>query len=447
MPKKSFFKPKSPLIFIIFFAFLFILTLYFTLFNTPFHNSSTNDVLGSVRVEKNGNFGKVRIFMYDLPRKFTYGVVESYAKARGGVKEGEEGKYPGNQHMGEWHLFRDLNRVSDERGGSAVVRVMDPEKADLFYVPFFSSLSLVANPIRPGDPEGGRSVVDYSDEEMQEELVQWLEEQIYWKRNNGWDHVFICQDPNALYKVVDRVKNGILLVSDFGRLSRTQASLVKDVILPYAHRINTYNGEVGIEDRNTLLFFMGQRFRKEGGKVRDMLFKVLEKEKDVLVKHGTQSRESRREATRGMHTSKFCLHPAGDTPSACRLFDAIVSLCIPVIVSDYIELPFEDVIDYRKIAVFVDTKTAIKPGYLVLLLRKVKPDRILNFQKELRKVKRYFDYDDPDGTVNEIWRQVSLKLPLVKLMINRDNRLVLRNLPEPDCSCLCSNQSGIHTTL
>lgn len=117
-----------------------------------------------------------------------------------------------------------------------------------------------------------------------------------------------------------------------------------------------------------------------------MLFQILENEEGVTIKHGAQSRESRRAASQGMHTSKFCLHPAGDTPSACRLFDAIVSLCVPVIVSDYVELPFEDVIDYRKIAVFVDTNSAVKPGYLSKLLRRVSTERILEFQQELKKV-------------------------------------------------------------
>ncbi|CAI0392693.1 unnamed protein product [Linum tenue] len=87
-----------------------------------------------------------------------------------------------------------------------------------------------------------------------------------------------------------------------------------------------------------------------------------------------------------MHTSKFCLNPAGDTPSACRLFDAIVSLCVPVIVSDSIELPFEDVIDYKKIAIFVGTKASLRPGYLASLLRGVSTERILEFQKELKQV-------------------------------------------------------------
>ncbi|EHA8592486.1 putative arabinosyltransferase ARAD1 [Cocos nucifera] len=146
-------------------------------------------------------------------------------------------------------------------------------------------------------------------------------------------------------------------------------------------------------------------------------------------------------ATQGMHSSKFCLHPAGDTPSACRLFDAIVSLCVPVIVSDYIELPFEDVIDYRKIAIFVDTRSAVKPGYLTKMLRKVSKDKILQYQRELKMVKRFFEYEDPDGTVNEIWRQVSSKLPLIKLMINRDRRLVKRGPHDLDCSCICSGQN------
>lgn len=117
-----------------------------------------------------------------------------------------------------------------------------------------------------------------------------------------------------------------------------------------------------------------------------MLFQLLEKEKDVVIKHGAQSRESRRIASQGMHTSKFCLHPAGDTPSACRLFDAVVSLCVPVIISDYIELPFEDIIDYRKVAVFVDSNSAVKPGYLVKLLRSIRAERILEYQQEMKKV-------------------------------------------------------------
>lgn len=344
--------------------------------------------------------------------------------------------------MAEWYLFSDLSRPQSERAASPVARVADPEEADLFFVPFFSSLSLIVNPVRPPGSGAGSEKPVYSDEENQEALVEWLEGQEYWKRSKGRDHVIVASDPNALYRVIDRVKNCVLLVSDFGRLRPDQGSLVKDVVVPYSHRIRTYEGDVGIGGRNTLLFFMGNRYRKEGGKIRDTLFQILEKEEDVIIKHGAQSRESRRAASQGMHTSKFCLHPAGDTPSACRLFDAIVSLCIPVIISDGIELPFEDTIDYKKIAVFVETTSAIKPGYLVSKLRAITPGGVLGYQKELKEVKRYFEYEDANGTVNEIWRQVSKKVPLIKLMINREKRLFGK---EEECSCICTNQTAVRT--
>ncbi|KAF5729206.1 Exostosin family protein isoform 1 [Tripterygium wilfordii] len=436
---------------------LFVIAIYvfFNTFLSPFAESSDTALphdyaqrLSVVKDTFSGKSSRVKVYMYDLPKTFTYGIIEHHAMARGSlnapVHDVSTLKYPGHQHMGEWYFFADLLRPEFERVGSPVVKVTDPEDADLFYVPVFSSLSLIVN---TGRTEGSSLFKGYSDEDMQDALVEWLESQQYWKRNSGWDHVIIAGDPNALYRVIDKVKNAVLLVSDFGRLRPDQGSLVKDVIMPYAHRINTYTGDLGVENRKTLLFFMGNRYRKEGGKIRDLLFKVLEKEEGVTIKHGTQSRENRRAASQGMHTSKFCLNPAGDTPSACRLFDSIVSLCIPVIVSDDIELPFEDVIDYKKIALFVETSDALKLGYLVKMLRSVTPEKILEFQKELREVNRYFEFGDPNGTVKEIWREVAQKLPNIKLMINREKRVVKRQLSEPDCSCLCTNKTGTISSL
>lgn len=122
------------------------------------------------------------------------------------------------------------------------------------------------NPVRAASAAGatGETVRPaYSDEETQEALVDWLEAQEYWKRNDGRDHVLVASDPNALFKVIDKIKNSVLLVCDFGRLRPDQGSLIKDLIVPYSHRVNTYTGQIGVENRNTLLFFMGNRYRKE----------------------------------------------------------------------------------------------------------------------------------------------------------------------------------------
>jgi hypothetical protein len=39
--------------------------------------------------------------------------------------------------------------------------------------------------------------------------------------------------------------------------------------------------------------------------------------------------------------SKFCLVPEGDVSTSLRLYEAIVARCVPVIVSDCMDLPFE----------------------------------------------------------------------------------------------------------
>ncbi|KAJ6374731.1 hypothetical protein OIU78_030250 [Salix suchowensis] len=100
-------------------------------------------------VKVTGNDKKVRVFMYDLPKKFTTGIIESHALARGS-SDLSKVSYPGHQHMGEWYMYLDLSRPDLDRVGSPVVKVNDPEEADLFYVPVFSSLSLIVNPARVG---------------------------------------------------------------------------------------------------------------------------------------------------------------------------------------------------------------------------------------------------------------------------------------------------------
>ena len=79
----------------------------------------------------------------------------------------------------------------------------------------------------------------------------------------------------ALFTILPRLRNAMLLLSDFGRVPPGTASLSKDVILPYVHRISTYTQEEEERDRakgvggpgngtrSTLLFFMGNRYRKD----------------------------------------------------------------------------------------------------------------------------------------------------------------------------------------
>lgn len=69
-----------------------------------------------------------------------------------------------------------------------------------------------------------------------------------------------------------------------------------------------------------------------------------------------------------MIRSVFCLSPAGDTPSSARLFDAIVSGCLPVIISDELELPFEGILDYRKVCTILRLTYLLKSFFDLLAL-------------------------------------------------------------------------------
>lgn len=127
-----------------------------------------------------------------------------------------------------------------------------------------------------------------------------------------------------------------------------------------------------------------------------------------------------------MRSSKFCLHPAGDTPSSCRLFDAIVSHCVPVIVSDRIELPFEDEIDYSEFSVFFSIKEAGQPGYMIDQLRQIPKERWIEMWQRLKSISHYYEFQYPpkkEDAVNMVWRQVKNKIPGVQLAVHRHRRL------------------------
>jgi hypothetical protein len=83
---------------------------------------------------------------------------------------------------------------------------------------------------------------------------------------------------------------------------------------------------------------------------------------------------------------------------------------VPVVVSDLLELPFEDVLDYTDFALFVPSQLAVQPGYLAELVRNMTRAEWEAKWKRLkevkhREVKRLFDLwsrpteSGPDGWI------------------------------------------------
>lgn len=251
-----------------------------------------------------------------------------------------------------------------------------------------------------------------------------------------------------MWHVKEEIAPAILLVVDFGgwfrldskssngnssdaMIHHTQVSLLKDVIVPYTHLLPRLL-LADNQERHTLLYFKGAKHRHRGGQVREKLWDLLVSESGVVMEEGFPNATGREQSIRGMRTSEFCLHPAGDTPTSCRLFDAIQSLCIPVIVSDNIVLPFEGTIDYSDFSVFVAVSDALTPNWLVTHLRSIPSKKRDEFRQKMSEVQPVFEYETgnpgsighipPDGAVNHIWEKVHQKLPAIKEAIVMNKR-------------------------
>ncbi|KAJ3678416.1 hypothetical protein LUZ60_002219 [Juncus effusus] len=257
-------------------------------------------------------------------------------------------------------MLNDLQKVKDPKG-AVVIRVYTSDEADVILVPFFASLSAE---IELGWGQKGkfmkRDEEKNSDYRRQREVVDRIKMSEAWRRSGRRDHVFVMSDPVAMWHVRREIAPAILLVEDFGGwyktdsnicrnedichnsniIQHTEVSLLKDVIVPYHHLIPTLR-LLDNRPRHTLLYFKGAKHRHRGGSVREKLWNMLANKTGVIMEEGSLNSTSIQDSVKGMRDSEFCLHPAGDTPTSCRLFDAIASLCIPIIVSDQIELPFE----------------------------------------------------------------------------------------------------------
>lgn len=116
--------------------------------------------------------------------------------------------------------------------------------------------------------------------------MEYLENSKYWQRSGGRDHVIPMTHPNAFRFLRQQLNASILVVVDFGRYPRDMASLSKDVVSPYVHVVDSFTDDDDdtkdpFEARTTLLYFRGNTVRKDEGKIRLRLEKLLAGNSDV----------------------------------------------------------------------------------------------------------------------------------------------------------------------
>ncbi|CAN8236170.1 unnamed protein product [Cochlearia groenlandica] len=385
----------------------------------------------------------IKVYVYEMPKKFTLDLLwlfhNTYRETSNATSNGSPVHRLIEQHSIDYWLWADLIAPESERRLKSVVRVHKQEDADFFYVPFFTTISFFL-------------LEKQQCKALYREALKWVTDQPAWKRSEGRDHIFPIHHPWSFKSVRKYVKNAIWLLPDMDSTGNWykpgQVSLEKDVILPYVPNVDNCVDKCLSENaptRTTLLFFRGRLKRNAGGKIRAKLGSELSGIKDVVITEGSAGEGGKFAAQSGMRRSLFCLCPAGDTPSSARLFDAIVSGCIPVIVSDELELPFEGILDYNKVAVFVSSSDAIQAGWLVNHLRSLTPLRIKEFQNNLAQYSRHFLYSSPAqplGPEDLTWRMIAGKLVNIKLHTKRSKRVVAGSRSICRCNCWGPNSTA-----
>ncbi|KAH9551556.1 hypothetical protein CY35_09G020900 [Sphagnum magellanicum] len=372
---------------------------------------------------------KLKVFMYDLPSEFHYGMIAPDAFPAGKPiwpkNSSDIPSYPGGlyqQHSPEFWLTNDLvtSNMPDRQTPCTAFRVDSWQTADVIFVPFFASLSYNRYSSKP---EFKRK-----NAQLQQEVERFLKNQPAWQASGGYDHVIVIHHPNSMDRMRHVLHHAMFVVADFGRYSSHVANINKDIVAPYKHVIPSFHDDhSSFDDRTTLLFFQGAIVRKEGGIIRQKLYEVLKQEPGIHFEAGNTQRDGFRSATQGMRASKFCLHLAGDTPSSNRLFDAIASHCVPVIISDDLELPFEEELDYTRFCLFVKAKDALQKGFVVQLLQSVDRTEWTQMWNTLQQVHLHFTYQhpsQPNDAVNMVWKSISRKVPSIKFFLHKQNRFV-----------------------
>ena len=105
--------------------------------------------------------------------------------------------------------------------------------------------------------------------------------------------------------------------------------------------------------------------------------------------------------------SKFCLQVKGFEVNTARIEDSLYYGCVPVIIANYYNLPFADILNWRSFSVVVVT---LDIPLIKKILKAISPDEYLVLQNNVMKVRKHFqwhlspvDYDAFYMVMYELW--------------------------------------------
>ena len=310
-----------------------------------------------------------KIFVYNLPPKFH---VELLKKNK---------RFVTDQYGTEIRIHANIMQSK--------MYTLDPLEAEFFYVPVYGECKLFENIATLGAKKG-----------LQETNAWWLEamklvtdQYPFWNRTQGRDHVFTfagARGPHIFKDWKRHIKKSIFLTPEGDRSLSEQFNTWKDIVIPglepeKAFWSGSLRKQKEVKRAKTFAYFRGTIANKLGKQyskgIRIKMKEAFKDIKDVVFteQHSSCDKTCYREE---MRASTFCLCPRGWSPWTLRAYQALMVGCIPVIIADEIEFPYENSFDWRQVSIKIPEKRHLET---IDILRSVPDDVVERKRKAMAK--------------------------------------------------------------
>ncbi|MCO5614169.1 hypothetical protein L7F22_068450 [Adiantum nelumboides] len=232
-------------------------------------------------------------------------------------------------------------------------RTLRKEEAQLFFVPTYVKCV--------------RMLGGLNDKEINHTFVQVLQQMPFFRRSGGRDHVFVFPSGAGAHLFKDwdtHINRSIFLTPEGDRTDKRGSSAFntwKDVLIPGNVDDSISSAATALEDtvrplelsqRKYLANFLGRAQGKAGRiQLLNLSQKFPEKLEAPELAFKGPKKLGRREYFEHLRNAKFCLAPRGESSWTLRFYESFFVECVPVILSDEMELPFQNVIDYREFSI------------------------------------------------------------------------------------------------
>ncbi|EPS73727.1 hypothetical protein M569_01029 [Genlisea aurea] len=247
---------------------------------------------------------------------------------------------------GQWGTQVKLHRLFLQSS----IRTRKKEEADFFFVPSYVKCV--------------RMMGGLNDKEINQTYVKVLSQMPYFRLSGGRNHIFVFPSGAGAHLFKSwamHINRSIILTPEGDRTDKRDTSAFntwKDIIIPG----NVEDGmtldtpklvkPLPLSRRKFLANYLGRAQGKAG---RLQLIELAKRFPDKLecpeLKFSGPDKLGRAEYFQHLGNAKFCLAPRGESSWTLRFYESFFVECVPVILSDRVELPFQDAVDYSKISI------------------------------------------------------------------------------------------------